>query len=80
MSDAHQVVAANAAELAPQFASHMEIHGLAFFRDEPATRTELQRLGVENMKRNIPANGPLLALERVLDCVEYKTVWHPIGV
>ena len=22
---------------------------------------------------------PLLALERVLDFVEYKTVWHPIG-
>lgn len=73
------LLSGDAAELAPQFASHMEIHGLAFLRDEPATRTELQRLGVENMKRNIPANGPLLALERVLDCVEYKTVWHPIG-
>lgn len=31
------------------------------------------------MKRCVASHGPLLALERVLDFVEYKTVWHPIG-
>ncbi len=31
------------------------------------------------MKRYLRVGGPLLALERVLDFVEYKTVWHPIG-
>lgn len=66
-------------ELAGQFASHMEIQGLACFVDDPALRTELEKLGADNMKRNVGAKGPLLALERVLDFVEYKTVWHPIG-
>ncbi|MBK8067753.1 MAG: aldehyde dehydrogenase family protein [Rhodanobacteraceae bacterium] len=66
-------------ELAGQFASHMEIQGLGYFGEDTALRTELEKLGADNMKRNIAAKGPLLALERVLDSVEYKTVWHPIG-
>ena len=74
------LLSGDAAELTPQFASHMEIQGLAFLRDEPQQRTELERAAADNMKRCVASHGPLLALERVLDFVEYKTVWHPIGV
>lgn len=73
------LLSGDAAELTPQFASHMEIQGLAFLRDEPQQRTELERAAADNMKRCVASHGPLLALERVLDFVEYKTVWHPIG-
>lgn len=66
-------------ELATQFGGHMEIQGLAYLGDDGALRTELERLGADNMKRNLRVGGPPLALERVLDFVEYKTVWHPIG-
>jgi len=66
-------------ELATHFASHMEIQGLAYFGADVALATELERLGADNMKRQPRPKGPLLALERVLDFVEYKTVWHPIG-
>lgn len=74
------LLSGDAAELTPQFASHMEIQGLAFLRDEPQQRTELERAAADNMKRCVASHGPLLALERVLDFVEYKTVWHPIGL
>jgi acyl-CoA reductase-like NAD-dependent aldehyde dehydrogenase len=74
------LLSGDAAELTPQFASHMEIQGLLFLRDEPQRRAELERAAVDNMKRSVVAHGPLLALERVLDSVEFKTVWHPIGV
>ena len=73
------LLSGDAAELTPQFASHMEIQGLAFLRDEPARRIEVERAAADNMKRCVASHGPLLALERVLDFVEYKTVWHPIG-
>jgi len=66
-------------ELATHFASHMEIQGLAYFGSDAGLATELERLGADNMKRQPRPKGPLLALERVLDFVEYKTVWHPIG-
>ncbi len=73
------LLSGDAAELASQFGSHMEIDGLAYFGEDNKLGTEMERLGVDNMKRNARPRGPLLALERVLDFVEYKTVWHPIG-
>ena len=73
------LLSGDAKELATQFGSHMEIQGLAYLGDDAALAIELERLGADNMKRNARPKGPLLALERVLDFVEYKTVWHPIG-
>ncbi|HQW60210.1 MAG TPA: aldehyde dehydrogenase family protein, partial [Thermomonas sp.] len=58
------LLSGDAAELTPQFASHMEIQGLAFLRDEPQQRTELERAAADNMKRCVASHGPLLALER----------------
>ena len=73
------LLSGSTSELATQFGSHMEIDGLAYFGEDSKLATEMERLGVDNMKRNARPRGPLLALERVLDFVEYKTVWHPIG-
>ena len=74
------LLSGSAAELTPQFASHMEIQGLCYLRDDAEARRELERAAADNMKRCVAVAAPLLAMERVLDFVEYKTVWHPIGV
>lgn len=73
------LLSGDATELAPQFASHMEIQGLAYLGGDPELAQALERSGAENMKRNARLGEPLLALERILELVEYKTVWHPIG-
>lgn len=73
------LLSGDAAELAPQFGSHMEIQGLSYLGTDHDLATQLQRLGADNMKRWSKLEGRLLALERILDFVEYKTVWHPIG-
>ena len=73
------LISGDTQELATHFAAHMEIQGLAYFGTDAALSAELERLGADNMKRQPRPKGPLLALERVLDFVEYKTVWHPIG-
>jgi len=73
------LISGDTQELAIHFAAHMEIQGLAYFGTDAALSAELERLGADNMKRQPRPKGPLLALERVLDFVEYKTVWHPIG-
>jgi hypothetical protein len=47
---------------------------------------ELERQAADNLKRVVrpPANEPLWTdepgLERMLDFLETKTVWHPVGV
>lgn len=95
-------------ELAPHFASHMEIQGLLFnFRpDNMKSRVPLkaksplkshlsnssdkktwellhsiESASIDNMKRVYKLTAePMTSLERILRFVEYKTVWHPVGI
>lgn len=82
------MLAGDRAELAPHFASHMDINAIVDASGEEKIGRELQRGGALNVKRYIrrevdsagwrtrEAENPYW----ILDTVEMKTAWHPIGV
>jgi acyl-CoA reductase-like NAD-dependent aldehyde dehydrogenase len=67
----------NKTDLYKHMASHMEIHAVSV--QDKKLFAEARKLGVENMKRVVPPRSEAKHLERILDFVEYKTIWHPIG-
>jgi acyl-CoA reductase-like NAD-dependent aldehyde dehydrogenase len=82
------LLAGDRTELAPHFASHMDVNAIVDgSRDEEVGRT-LQRGGALNVKRYVrrdvkPADWRKPELEDpywILDTVEMKTAWHPIGL
>lgn len=82
------LLAGRRAELAPQFASHMDINAIVDGSGDPAVAGTLAGGTAVNLKRH--ANRHLTADEWftakaedpywILDTVEFKTAWHPIGV
>lgn len=66
-------------ELGSQFGSHMEIQALCYRGKDIKRTTEFKTLAVDNMKRFVGPTAKVLALENILDFVEFKTIWHPIG-
>lgn len=64
-------------DLFKQMATHMEIQAISV--GEAAEQADARKLGVENMKRVVSPRGETNQLAAILDFVEYKTVWHPIG-
>jgi acyl-CoA reductase-like NAD-dependent aldehyde dehydrogenase len=64
-------------ELFRQLASHMEVQAVCVEGD--SARAEARKLGVDNMKRVLALRAEGEQLACVLDFVEYKTVWHPVG-
>ena len=68
-----------AEELLPHFISHMEIQSLSFQRKSQEELTAVQQGAIENMKRVIPYSEKKFCLENILNFVEIKTVWHPVG-
>jgi acyl-CoA reductase-like NAD-dependent aldehyde dehydrogenase len=64
-------------ELAPWLASHMEIDGLDLSGIDSIA--ELRVSGAENLKR-IHTFEKDVSPERILAFVEYKTIWHPVGI
>jgi acyl-CoA reductase-like NAD-dependent aldehyde dehydrogenase len=65
-------------DLFKQLATHMEIQSLSV--GDAKLREEARRLAVENMKRVTSPRAEANGLPAILDFVEYKTVWHPIGI
>ena len=65
-------------ELAPWFASHMDIDGLDISGLPEADRAAIKEAGVDNLKR-ISAFTKAAEPGRILAFMEAKTVWHPIG-
>jgi len=66
-------------ELIPWLASHMEIDGLDISGVDVKKDAEIKLAGTENLKRIhrfAQANSP----HRILSFMEFKTVWHPIGI
>ena len=66
-------------ELAPWMASHMEVDGIDISGLDPKSDADIRKSGTENLKRIHrfkSENSP----ERILSFMEYKTVWHPIGI
>ena len=76
------------AELAPHIASHMDVNAIVDGSCDVALGAQLQAGSATNLKRY--AKYPLTAKEwfsakgedayRILDTVEFKTAWHPIGL
>lgn len=82
------VLAGDRAELAPQFASHMDVNAIVDASGDEKIGLELQKGGELNVKRYVRRD--LAAAEWrgrgaenpywILDTVELKTAWHPIGL
>ena len=82
------VLAGDRAELAPHIASHMDVNAIVDASGDAEIGRELQRGGDFNVKRyarrdlepsawrNRAAENPYW----ILDTVEFKTAWHPIGL
>jgi acyl-CoA reductase-like NAD-dependent aldehyde dehydrogenase len=82
------VLAGDRAELAPHFASHMDVNAIVDASGDDKIGVELHRGGATNVKRYVRRD--LTAAEWrgadaenpywILDTVEMKTAWHPIGL
>lgn len=73
------------AELAPQFAEHMDVNAVVDGAGETATAKILQAGAALNLKRvttMAPAGGDWSQGNPywILDTAEFKTAWHPVGV
>ena len=74
------ILTGNKEELAPWFASHMDINGLDISGViEPSLISDVKTAGAQNLKR-IHSYGLGQNPQRILAFMEAKTIWHPIGV
>lgn len=82
------VLAGDRAELAPFFAGHMDVNAIVDASGDEKVGRELQKGGQFNVKRYVKRD---LTAEQwrgrdaenpywILDTVEMKTAWHPIGL
>ena len=80
------VLAGKRAELAPHIASHMDVNAIVDGADDAELSTKLRSGTAINLKRysqHTPEDWFASAVEDpywILDTVEFKTAWHPIGV
>ena len=82
------MLAGDRKELAPHFASHMDVNAIVDASGDDDVAKELQRGGEFNVKRYFrrklkPAQWRGADAENpywILDTVEMKTAWHPIGL
>jgi acyl-CoA reductase-like NAD-dependent aldehyde dehydrogenase len=73
------ILTGSKSELIPWLASHMEIDGIDISGADKKLDGEIKRAGTENLKR-IYRFDKDASLKRILSFMEYKTVWHPIGI
>ncbi len=67
-------------EIFPFLIRHMEVQLVDFQRDDSQAFQEIRNEGAENMKRIIEPLSKVQSLETLLRSVEFKTVWHPVGI
>ena len=72
------ILTGKTAELAPWFASHMDIDGLDITGLDSKFVAEVKVAGAQNLKR-IHSFKEVATPGRILAFMESKTVWHPIG-
>jgi acyl-CoA reductase-like NAD-dependent aldehyde dehydrogenase len=73
------LISGHPAELHGPLAAHLEVDGVAWLGSDAAAEAKLRSAGVANLKRFSARGSGALGLEPILDFVEYKTVWHPVG-
>lgn len=69
----------NLEELLEHFVTHQEIQSLSTQNEDKKIFFQIREGTAIHMKRAIPYRDENFDLQRVLDFVEYKTAWHPIG-
>lgn len=67
-------------ELKEHVGTHLDILGISFHHKDQEILNQLKSDATQNMKRVIKGRENTRSLENILDFVEYKTIWHPIGV
>ena len=78
------ILTGKVAELASQFAAHMDINAVIYCGEDDAVQKELQQKGAVNVKRiHIYKNINWLSEKGqspyfIMDAQEIKTTWHPI--
>jgi len=72
------ILSGQQSELAPWFASHMDIDGLDISGLPVDQHGTIKEAGVENLKR-ISSFAETAEPGRILAFMDAKTVWHPIG-
>lgn len=66
--------------LLPHIAGHMEVMGISFQNENEEAYFKLRSESIDNMKRIIPNKlEKRRSLDLIMDFIEQKTVWHPIG-
>lgn len=73
------VLTGSSAELAPWAASHMDIDAIDASGLTPKQLKEAQIAGAANLKRIRTYSGAK-SVHRILNFMETKTVWHPMGI
>ena len=73
------ILTGSKSELIPWLASHMEVDGIDLSGADKKLDGEIKKAGTENLKR-IHRFEKDASLKRILSFMEYKTVWHPIGI
>ena len=66
-------------ELAPWLAGHMDVNAIDLTGAAGDT-TDLQRLAAENVKRVVRSSADRQSPSEIEAFLEFKTVWHPIGL
>ena len=66
-------------ELAPWLAGHMDVNAIDLTGADGA-RAELERLAAENVKRVVRSSADVQSPWEIEAFLEFKTVWHPIGL
>jgi acyl-CoA reductase-like NAD-dependent aldehyde dehydrogenase len=65
--------------LIKQVGEHMEIHAISCDLTNKKTQGELREMSAGNFKRFQIPRKRAQCLDNIVDFVEFKTVWHPIG-
>ncbi|MBA0128093.1 aldehyde dehydrogenase family protein [Haloechinothrix sp. YIM 98757] len=82
---AANILTGSADELAPHLASHADVNALDLTGVPAEQRGALERSAAGSVKRvlRVPATEPdwtvTPGIDRLRGCLEYKTVWHPVG-
>jgi acyl-CoA reductase-like NAD-dependent aldehyde dehydrogenase len=73
------VLTGSADELAPWLAGHMDVNAIDLTGIEGPT-AELERAAAENVKRVVRSSAEAASPWEIEAFLEFKTVWHPIGL
>jgi acyl-CoA reductase-like NAD-dependent aldehyde dehydrogenase len=66
-------------ELSPWLAGHMDVNAIDLTGAD-GTTAELERLAAENVKRVVRSKADVQSPWEIESFLEFKTVWHPIGL